>query len=202
MRCVSAASAALCCKPLVPKSWRHSHVARSAAGASISLVSPHPDAIRRREEAEAQKATRDLERMLEKASEASGQKWWHLKEPLPNVFLVSTRADFEKLVSEATAARKLLVCNFFSENCYACRSLAPKFVRIATDNPDVWFVKLNGGEDSLQPMFEDFQITKVPFFQLYVDSQVVSQFSASLDPAKLAYLRMEIATKKKAVASG
>lgn len=147
------------------------------------------------------KLNRDLCRTVEKLEEAAGKKWWHQHTPIPNVFVISSKAEFFRLVGEASVANKLLVCKFFTENCYACRSLAPKYTRLATDNEDVWFAKLNGSNEELQPLFDDLEITKVPYVQMYLDNKVVSQFTASLDPQKLAMLRTEIAFHKRQIAS-
>lgn len=42
-----------------------------------------------------------------------------------------------------------------------CKSLYPKMKRIAADNPDVLWVKLNGSDPNLAPLFEAMDIKKV-----------------------------------------
>jgi thiol-disulfide isomerase/thioredoxin len=113
------------------------------------------------------------------------------------VALVASLPELRRCIEEARQARQLLVVNYFGEQCYACKSLYPKLAQIARDNHDVLFVKVNLTQsDELRLLLEEQGHTTVPFFQLYQFGVVVSQFSASLNPQKLAVLRAEIAGNK------
>jgi hypothetical protein len=111
--------------------------------------------------------------------------------------LVASLPELQRHIEQARSEQRLLVVNYFGEQCYACKSLYPKLCQIARDNHDVAFVKANlTVADELRLMLEEQGHTTVPFFQLYQFGVVVSQFSASLNPQKLAVLRAEIAGNK------
>lgn len=173
-------------------------VATRAANAQETLSAPasaHPDAVRRRQEAEERKQERERQRAAERAAKAEGKKWWEGEMP-PNMSVAVTVADFQHALQLGNSHGKLIVANFFGEDCYSCRTLHPKLKQIAGDNPDVLFLKVNAGLEDLYNFCVDMGLTKVPYFVLYRKQQKVSQFSASLNPAKLALLRAEIAAQK------
>lgn len=111
-----------------------------------------------------------------------------------NVKILRTAQEFRLALHQYRG--KLLVVNFFTEDCYVCRTMHPKLKKIAGDNPDVVFAKMNGSDEALRPLFEELQITKVPFFHFYRDGTAVTKMSASLNPEKLAVFRAEIAAHK------
>ena len=96
-----------------------------------------------------------------------------------------------------TANGTLAIVNYFTESCYVCRTLHPKMKRIATDNPDVLFVKVNGSQPAIVPVFEQMGIQAVPLFQFVQDGEVKHSMSCSISPEKLMQLRVEIAAHKR-----
>eukprot|EP00798_Chlamydomonas_sp_ICE-L_P018060 gene18060-24484_t len=155
------------------------------------FLGAHPDAIRRRREAEERHRAREEERRLEKEQEAAGVSWFQSDDAPENMRLVNSLTVMAKWMKLAADSNKLLVADFFTPDCYSCKSLYPKLKQIAKENPDVLFAKLNGQDEKLSPYFETVGVKKVPFFRLYRDHKLVSSFSASLSPEKLANLRME-----------
>lgn len=160
-----------------------------------SVFCPHPDALKRRQEAEQQRRQRERERAEAEAQEASGLKWWEGTLPA-NMINVLSAYQLDYLTHQANAEGKLVLMNFFTEDCFTCRTLHPKLKKIALDNPDVLFLKLNGSSEALRELFVQNRVTKVPLFQCVRNGWVRSSFSASLAPEKLAYLRAEIAANK------
>jgi thioredoxin-like negative regulator of GroEL len=121
---------------------------------------------------------------------------WQQNAPA-NMVLVNSHEELQFCIEQAQHQQKLLVVNYFGEQCYACKSLYPKLCQIARDNYDVLFAKVNLTQsDHVRLLLEEQGITTVPFFQLYQFGVVVSKFSASLNPQKLAVLRAEIAANK------
>lgn len=138
---------------------------------------------------------RERERAEASAKHAKGLKWWEGERPA-NMVPISNRSELLGLLKEAKSQNKLALVNYFTEDCYTCRSLHPKLKRIASDNPDIVILKVNGSIPSLQPLFEEQGIRKVPLFQFVKAGQVKAEFTASLNPEKLALLRAEIAAHK------
>eukprot|EP00252_Welwitschia_mirabilis_P027908 TRINITY_DN9791_c0_g1_i3.p1 TRINITY_DN9791_c0_g1~~TRINITY_DN9791_c0_g1_i3.p1 ORF type:complete len:195 (-),score=39.48 TRINITY_DN9791_c0_g1_i3:824-1408(-) len=64
-----------------------------------------------------------------------------------------------------SAGDKLVVVNYFSPGCGACRALHPKICQLAETNPDVEFVKVNHEEN--KSMCYSLHIHVLPFFQFY-----------------------------------
>lgn len=105
---------------------------------------------------------------------------------------VDNASEFHRQQARAGALGKLLVVNFFNESCYACRVLHPKLTQIAASNPDVLFMKANASDPQLHVLSAQLGIDRLPWFQLYLDSNLVTEFTASLNPEKLAMLRRSI----------
>ncbi|GIL85676.1 hypothetical protein Vretimale_13254 [Volvox reticuliferus] len=158
--------------------------------ASVSYC-PHPDAVKRRQEAEALRQQRSREHSEDEMIQAMGLKWWEGSLP-GNMIAVTTPRELDILSRQAYAAGRGVLINYFQEDCYACRCLHKKLKQLALDNPEVLFLKVNGSNEALRPVFEDAGVTKVPFFHCVRDGYVLSRFSASLNPEKLALLRKEL----------
>lgn len=167
----------------------------SSSSTAEVIVAGHPDAIRRRREAEQRLLEREAERAAEKAAEQAGIPWYERERPA-NMCLLSNEEEVHQLMKAADEEGHLLVMDFFTTECYACKTLYPKLKQIAGENPDVKFAKINGFNELLRPFFDQSGVTKVPFFHLYRNKEVVSKFSASLSPEKLAQLRSEIRKHK------
>lgn len=106
---------------------------------------------------------------------------------------VQNAQQLASTIEVACAAGKLVVVNFFSPECYACRSMQPKLRQIARDNQDnMLFLKVNGFLDGLREYCEEEEITKIPFFHFYRHGQRVAEFTANMQPEKLKLLRRQI----------
>eukprot|EP00195_Chlamydomonas_chlamydogama_P013575 CAMPEP_0202891400 /NCGR_PEP_ID=MMETSP1392-20130828/1463_1 /ASSEMBLY_ACC=CAM_ASM_000868 /TAXON_ID=225041 /ORGANISM="Chlamydomonas chlamydogama, Strain SAG 11-48b" /LENGTH=225 /DNA_ID=CAMNT_0049575139 /DNA_START=158 /DNA_END=835 /DNA_ORIENTATION=+ len=156
-------------------------------------VSPHSDALRRRKEAEERARQREAELMRARDLESAGLKWWQGSMP-DNMVVLANPEQFVDFLEIHKS--KLAIVNFFTEECYVCKTFYQKLKKIAADNPDVMFAKVNGSELQLRGLFDKLQITKVPLFQFYRNGVCVSQLTASLNPEKLAMFRAEIAAHK------
>ena len=52
---------------------------------------------------------------------------------------IASTEDYEKLLREAEEADRLVVIKFYASWCRACKAMAPKFVRVAEDWPEIEF---------------------------------------------------------------
>jgi thiol-disulfide isomerase/thioredoxin len=89
---------------------------------------------------------------------------------------------------------RLVVVDFFAPWCAACRRLFPKLLQLAENNPDVLFVKVNGGDDSLSAFVESLGVNKLPYFHFYRAGRLTAHFAANLN--KVSLLRAELAAQK------
>ncbi len=88
---------------------------------------------------------------------------------------------------------KLTVVFFSAPWCPGCKRLYPKILQIANNNPEVAFKVVCVGDDHLRTWAQDvLGVSKLPYFQLYVEGQLVSAFSANLQTINV--VRAEIAT--------
>lgn len=149
-----------------------------------ALQCTHPDAIRRRREAEARRAAAQME--VQTARQCS---WWDCACPA-NLVSASRPEELQNLVAQD----RLVVVDFFAPWCAACRRLFPKLRQLAENNPDVLFVKVNGGEDALGKFVESLGVDKLPYFHFYRCGQIKAHFAANLTKVNL--LRAEIAAHK------
>lgn len=63
--------------------------------------------------------------------------------PAPeNMHLVQNGEQLVAAISEASAADRAVVVDFFSPSCNGCRTLYPKLKQIAQNNPELTFIKV------------------------------------------------------------
>jgi thiol-disulfide isomerase/thioredoxin len=148
------------------------------------VISAHPDAVRRREQALARKASAQVE-----AERAQSREWWEGRTPA-NLMSAATPEAFEAAISTGG----LVVVDFFTPWCNACRRLFPALCKVAENNPDVLFLKVNGGDSALGKFVESLAVDKLPYFHFYRDGSLQAHFAANL--TKINLLRAEIAALK------
>ncbi|KAL3158690.1 hypothetical protein ABBQ32_011432 [Trebouxia sp. C0010 RCD-2024] len=152
-------------------------------------VSLHPDAIRRRQEAEKRRQSR-----LQYTQEtASGKGWWEVQNPF-NMHIVASSEEFKDRIRLAKADNSLVVVDYFAPWCHACKSLHPQLQKLATAYQDVTFLSVNAGVDSLKAMCDEIGVTRLPYFHFIKGEEgLVAEFSANLTAQKLQQLRLQIA---------
>ena len=121
-------------------------------------------------------------------------QWWNKHIP-SNIVDVRSTEEFVALLAEAAnldrrTGRARLVCvEFFAGWCFACRSMHPKFCKIAANEfPDVLFLRVH--KDELPDLCDALGVTKLPYVQLYkgVDG-VVDEFAMNNSAPNLAKFR-------------
>lgn len=182
---------------------RNTHVLRTngAEGAKKHCVSTsmrlrsavesgHPDAVRRRKQAEARRAEHKTD-----VSQTSQSTCWWENDRGANVKDVGGLDELAHLLRGTNNGEeregKLVVVKYFAPWCNGCRTLFPKVLQLAESNPNVTFVKMNVGED--EDLAESLGVTKLPYFQFYNGQKgIVTHFTASLMPDKLRRLRAAV----------
>lgn len=168
---------------------RRPTVGRLSVPVTAPAVSSHPDAVRRRKEAEDRRQAR--QEYVQATS--SGKGWWEVQNPT-NMHHVASPEEFRDTVRLAKREGKLMVVNYFGPWCHACKSLHPKLQKLAHDYRNVTFVSVNAGTDSLKVMCEEIGVLKLPYFHFIKgDSGIVAEFTANLTAQKLQQLRCQVA---------
>ncbi|KAK9844576.1 hypothetical protein WJX74_004207 [Apatococcus lobatus] len=172
-------------------------VAQSAiATTATAEPSPrlHPDALARRQQAQQRQADRNHIVSLRRQLKTEGKGWWEVLDTT-NCVTVAKLADYERHLTAAKEKMQLVVCLFFAPWCMACRALHPKLEQIAEQNPEVLFVKAN--IEQMRELASSMAVASLPYFVFYKGAgDPLTQFTASLQPNRLAKLRTEIALHK------
>lgn len=163
------------------------------------MESAHPDAVRRRQEAEERRKQRKVDAKIA-VKLASENKWWKVgTDALGNVHDIKDANTFVKQMLNGVSNKGLVVCIFYAPWCAGCRSLHPKLTQIAARNPDVTFLRVSGdGEDDCgKRILSALGVYKLPYFQFYTASDgLVEEMTASLMPTKLEKLRRTLELTK------
>ncbi|KAL5703549.1 hypothetical protein ACHQM5_022084 [Ranunculus cassubicifolius] len=109
-------------------------------------------------------------------TETDGPKWWE-RTAGPNMIDIHSTQEFLDALSQA--GERLVIVEFYGTWCGSCRALFPKFCKIADENPDILFLKVNFDEN--KPMCKSLNVKVLPYFHFYrgSDGQLES-FSCSL----------------------
>ncbi|KAA6418935.1 MAG: thioredoxin [Trebouxia sp. A1-2] len=138
----------------------------------------HPDAIKRRQDAEAR---------------------WEAPGP-ENLILATTEIMLTDAVQQGKNAGKLVAVKFFAPWCQACKALYPKWMQLAAQNPDVTFIKVNAADDTMRAVAAAMGVTKLPYFHMYMHGQLAKNFTANLH--KVSYLKRAIIDCKQCLNPG
>lgn len=154
------------------------------------VESGHPDALRRRKQAEARRA----EQRKDGVDAERNTCWWESGDET-HVMEVKGLEELARVLrgaaEKADRESKLVVVKYFAPWCNGCRTLFPKVLQLAEKNPQVTFVKMNVGED--ENLAESLGVTRLPYFQFYNGGEgIVTHFNASLMPDKLRRLRAAV----------
>lgn len=67
---------------------------------------------------------------------------WEASGP-DNLILATSEDMLKETVMKGEQAKQLVAVKFFAPWCQACKALYPKWMQLATQNPDVTFVKVS-----------------------------------------------------------
>ena len=66
---------------------------------------------------------------------------WEVSGP-ENLILATNEEMLKEIVQQGEQAKQLVAIKFFAPWCQACKALYPKWMQLASQNPDVTFVKV------------------------------------------------------------
>ena len=117
---------------------------------------------------------------------------WHKAAASANLLTAASAKEFKSIVLSA-APSTLVVADFFSPSCHACRSMWPKLKQVAANSPDVTFVKIDTAQAEGAALADGLGVSKLPWFVFFEggSGEQVASFTANL--ATINTLRAEIA---------
>ena len=100
-----------------------------------------------------------------------------------------TKENFEQVVT----SNPTVIVDYWAPWCGPCRGFAPIFERVAEENPDVVFAKVNTDEE--QEIASHFQIRSIPTLMVFRDQIIVFSQPGALPQNAL----VQIVEKAKAI---
>jgi len=101
------------------------------------------------------------------------------------VVMLNTKAEFDKCLADA--GDKLVVVDFTATWCGPCQRIAPVFVKLAGEMPDVVFVKVDVDENEETSAACNIQC--MPTFQFYKKGSKVHEFSGASEDKIVAAIK-------------
>ena len=92
---------------------------------------------------------------------------------------------YHSLISEATEQNRVIVIKFYASWCRACKAMAPKFVRVADDFPQIEFYEILF--DDNKKLCKELGIKILPFMEIVAGSKgKIDSFTCG--PSKISLL--------------
>jgi len=126
----------------------------------------------------------EVQKLLEK------ENAWYTDEAPPNVVNVESEKHLKSLVM----SEKDVVVDFFSPGCLGCKAMWPKVKKLAHQNPEIIFAKVNTMDEGLMKIADGLKVQKLPWFLLFSCGEMVASLTANLSTFDV--LRAEIASLK------
>lgn len=105
--------------------------------------------------------------------------------PLPSVVHeITTPEEFDRLLDVSRENNTLLVADFMAAWCRKCKYLLPRFRKIATNTPDVYFCTVNVNAVARLP--RQYEITKMPTFIFFKNGERARTIIGGGEPPKVA----------------
>ncbi|XP_022187282.2 thioredoxin [Nilaparvata lugens] len=79
----------------------------------------------------------------------------------------------------ANAGSKLVVLKFHATWCPPCKGIAPKYVELAKQNPDVIFLEIEVEEDAAADLGSRYNVRMIPTFIFIKNGEQVDAFSGA-----------------------
>lgn len=90
-----------------------------------------------------------------------------------NVKKFHSKQEFEDQLKDLKK-EQLCVIDFFADWCGPCHMIAPKFVELSLDYPDILFLKVD--VDEIPELTDEYNIIALPTFIFFKDSKIVHSF--------------------------
>eukprot|EP00890_Picochlorum_soloecismus_P000592 jgi/Picsp_1/1533/NSC_05011-R1_thioredoxin-like 1-2 len=149
---------------------------------NVLSVAGGPPALRSHESRQA--IENEVQKLLEK------ENAWYRSEAPPNVVHVKSEKHLKSLVM----SERDIVIDFFSPGCLGCKAMWPKVKKLARQNPEIIFAKVNTTDEGLMQIAEGLKVQKLPWFLLFSSGEMVASLTANLSTFDV--LRAEIASLK------
>ncbi|KAJ8906677.1 hypothetical protein NDN08_003167 [Rhodosorus marinus] len=92
---------------------------------------------------------------------------------------VTSVEDFDFLVESGATTESLVVIEFYAKWCKKCIKMMPRFRKIALDNRDCWFGKVDINAVGKLPRRQ--KIKEMPTFQIFSGTEKLGEVIGSLD---------------------
>lgn len=151
-------------------------VARRNAAMGVSggeVTSQHPDALRRREEAQARSRESSAERQ-EMVAQMQGRSFIA---PPENLYEVESVSDLKSHIALGAKNDFITVVNFKARWCMKCAKLQYTIKKTAEENENIRFlnVDVTNVSGELGRYCKEIGLKSIPYFQVYEKNKIISE---------------------------
>lgn len=94
-----------------------------------------------------------------------------------NVIEIHSEHQFKELVKEAFAQRRLVVVDTYATWCGPCKMIAPFFVGLSIEHPDILFLKVD--VDECEDIATALGVSAMPTFYFFKDGNMVKEITGA-----------------------
>ncbi|CAH0515902.1 unnamed protein product [Peronospora belbahrii] len=123
------------------------------------------------------------EKLLVEETDAIGKKLAAdgIRQRKSQVVTVTSETQWEHLIQQNKESNKPLVVDFWATWCKPCIEIAPFFEELSGQFPAAVFARVD--VDELESVTDEFDVSSLPSFKLFIDGKVVDELNGAIKSA-------------------